>query len=144
MCFLIQIKAEEIKRVEVAVVKATDNKVIYNKPFVPEIPSRPLLQVENFVLNTEQRSQQRALFEKEKKEREQQKVDELAMKRIEEEEEEYKRMAEYRRSLQHQAQPIRHYKPVEVYYGDKELTTPVTPTLFTSQRRRSISDTGGK
>ena len=118
--------------------KATGNKAIYSKPFVPVKAARPLLEVENFVLNTEQRSQQRALYEKEKRDREQMKEEEMAAVRIEEEEVEQKRMAEYRRSLQHHAQPIRHYKPVEVSYGDKELTTPLTPTLITSQRRRSV------
>ena len=100
------------------------------------MPARPLIQVDNFVLNTEQRSQQRALYEKEKKEREQMKEEESAMKRMEEEEEEHKKMVAYRRSLQHHAQPIKHYKPVEVSYGDKELTTPLTPILITSQRSR--------
>ena len=105
---------------------------------MPAPPTRPLLEVDNFVLNTEQRSQQRALYEKEKKEREQMKEEEMAAVRNEEEEEESKRMTEYRRSLQYHAQPIKHYKPVGVYYGDKELTTPLTPTLITSQRRRSV------
>ena len=102
------------------------------------IAARPLLQVENFVLNTEQRSQQRALYEKEKRDREQMKEEEIATVKLEGEEGERKRMVEYRRSLQYHAQPIRHYKPVEVCYGNKELTTPVTPTLITSQRRRSV------
>lgn len=121
-----------------ATFKATQNKAIYSKPFVPGLPVRPLLQVDNVVLNTEQRSQQRALYEKEKKEREQVKAEEMARKRIEEEEEEHKRMIEYRRSLQYHAQPIKHYKPVEVSHSDKELTSPLTPTLITSQRRRSV------
>ena len=111
---------------------------MYRKPFVPEIAARPLVQVENFVLNTEQRSQQRALYEKEKKEREEMKAEEMAMKRTEEEEEERKKMAKYRRSLQYHAQPIKHYKPIEVSHSDKELTTPLTPKLTTGQRCRNV------
>ena len=121
-----------------ATFKARENKAIYTKPFMPVIPARPFLEVENFVLNTEQRSQHRALYEKEKKYREQIKEEEMAAVRTEEEEEERKRMVEYRQSLQYHAQPIRHYKPVAVCYGDRELTTPLTPTLITSQRRRSV------
>ena len=51
------------------------------------------------------------------------KAEEMAMRRVKEEEEEQKRMAEYRRSLQFHAQPIKHYKPVVVRYSDKKLTT---------------------
>lgn len=86
------------------------------------------------VLNTERRSQQRALYE-EKKEREPMKAEEMAMERVKEEEEGWKRMAEYRHSLLFKAQPIK-YKPVVVSYGDKKLTTPLTPTLMTSKRHR--------
>ena len=118
--------------------KATKSKVVHRKPFVPEMPARPLLQVQNFVLNTEQRSQQRALYDEEKKEKEHMKEEEMATKRAEEEEEERKRIAEYRRSLQYHAQPIKHYKRVEVCYGNKELTMPLTPTLITSQRSRTV------
>lgn len=102
------------------------------------MPTRPLLQVQNFVLNTEQRSQQRALYEEGKKEKEQMREKEMATKRAEEEEEECKRMTEYRRSLQYHAQPIKHYKPVEVCYGCKELTTPQTPPLITGRRSRTV------
>ena len=117
--------------------KATGSNVVHKKPFVPEIPARPLLQVQNFALNTEQRCQQRALYEEKKKEKDQMKEEEMATKRAEDAVEERKRMTEYRRSLQYHAQPIKHYKPVEVYYGNKELTTPLTPTLITSQRSRT-------
>lgn len=138
LLFLPQIKAQEEQARIDANFKATDNKAVYSKPFVPEISSRPLLEVDNFVLSTEQRSQQRAIYDKEKKERDQKKAEEMAVKQMEEEEVQRKQMAEYRRSLQHRAQPIKHYKPVEVNYGDKPLTTPLTPTLITSQRRRSV------
>ena len=136
--YIFQVKAQEEQARDNATFTATGNTAIYSKPFVPVVPVRPLLEVENFVLNTEQRSQQRSLYEKEKKEKEQMKEQEMATIRIQEEEVERKRMVEYRRSLQHHAQPIRHYKPVEISHADKELTTPLTPTLITSQRRRSV------
>ena len=135
---LIQIKAQEEQALVVATFKANENRAVHAKAFVPKIPTRPLLPVQNFVLNTEQRSQQRAIYEEKKKEQEQMKEEEMAKMRAEEEEAERKRMMQYRRSLQHHAQPIKQYKPVEVCYGDKELTTPLTPTLLTSQRCRSI------
>ena len=138
MVIEIQVKAQEEQARIAASFKATENTAIYSKPFVPVVPVRPLLEVDNFVLNTERRSQQRSLYEKEKKEREQLKEKEMAVRRIEQEEEERERMLEYRQSLQYHAQPIRHYKPVEVSYSDKKLTTPLTPTLITSQRRRSV------
>jgi len=118
--------------------KASKNEVIYSKPFVPERPNRPLVQVQNFVLNTEQRSQQRHLYEMEKKEKEEQQAKELGLKKAEEEEEERKQLAEYRRSLQHHAGPIRHYKSVDILPAEKQLTTPHTPTLITSQRCRNL------
>jgi len=117
--------------------KASKNEAIYNKPFIPEKPQRPLLQVQNFVLNTEHRSQQRKLYEMDKKEREEQQAKELALKKAEEEEADKKWLAEYRQSLQHHAEPVRHYKTVEILPADKQLTTPHTPPLITSQRCRN-------
>ena len=120
-----------------AAFKASRNETIYSKPFVPEKSNKPLLQVQNFVLNTEQRSQQRKLYEMDKREREEQQARGLALKKAEEEEEERKRLVEYRQSLQHHAGPIRHYKSVDILPADKQLTTPHTPPLITSQRCRN-------
>jgi len=117
--------------------KASKNKAIYSEPFIPEKPNRPLLQVQNFVLNTEHRSQQRKLYEMDKKEREEQQTMELAVNKAKEEEEERKWLIEYRQSLQHKAEPVRHYKSVEILPADKPLTTPHTPPLITSQRSRN-------
>ena len=99
---------------------------------MPVMPLRPLLEVENFVLNTKQRSHQHALYDMEKREMEQMK-EEMSTIRIQEEKEERKRMVEYQRSLQHHAQPIRHYKAVAILHADKELTAPLMPTLITNQ-----------
>lgn len=64
------------------------------------------------------------------------KAEEMAMVRVKEEEEECKQMAKYQKNVQFHANPIKYYKAVVVKYGDKKLTTPLTPRLMTSQRGR--------
>ena len=103
-----------------ALFKATENKAIYSKPFVPVIAARPLLQVENIVLNTEQRSQRCTLYEEEKRDRERRNVHNKK-----------------KRSTDNCCSTMLNQSDT-TSYGDKELATPITPKLITSQRCRNV------
>ena len=107
--------------------------VLYTKPFVPERSTRPLTRVENVILHSEQRSNQRAKFEAEKQKRTHLLEMENLQRRTLREAKEAKEIAEYRRSLVHKAMPVGHYAPLLIKPSDKPVTEPISPHFETDR-----------
>ena len=95
-----------------------------------------LADVTEIELNTDRRCEERAEFEKWKKEHEQQiAMQKLAAERAEREREE-ELLRQMRAEANVKANPIRKYKGVVVQPSDKPLTNPVTPRFSTRSRSR--------
>ncbi len=101
---------------------------------------KPLTNVEEFTLNTELRSSQRAAFDeklqKEAKRMEEENLQRKALHEIQEKTE----LKEYRKKLVHKAGPVKHYSRVNVVQSEKTLTTPVSPHLHTDKRLKSVAN----
>jgi len=112
--------------------KAQEAKVLTKAPFEPKIPEKPLREIDNIsrpFAHSEKRAEERAKYELEQKQKEAElegakRLLEERRKREEEEE-----IARIRREAVPKAQPIRHYKPVEVHPSDKPLTLPMAPAF---------------
>ena len=89
--------------------KKNVSSVLYGKPFEPEKSQRPALCVDNFMLRTELRSQERSKFDSLKLRRscllEASNLERKALR----ETEEAKEIAEYRKTLVHKPLPIGGY-----------------------------------
>ncbi|XP_062247865.1 targeting protein for Xklp2-B-like isoform X2 [Platichthys flesus] len=123
----LMVKEEQKQQEEAATFKARPNTVIHKEPFQPKKPERAAAAVGNFELSTERRARERQEYERLVSEKE-------ALRELMEEEQrreqEQRQKEEITRLRQEQvckAQPIRHYKPVEVKKSDVPLTVPHTP-----------------
>ncbi|KAM9828035.1 targeting protein for Xklp2 isoform 1-T2 [Syngnathus typhle] len=122
-------KEEEKKIKEAAIFKARLNTVTHKEPFQPKKEDRPPVVVESFELATEQRARNRERFQEHLCQKE---ADEaLRQERLKREEEEKlkQELADLRHQQVHKAQPIRHYKTVEVKKSEVPLTVPQSPNL---------------
>lgn len=90
-----------------------------------------------FKLYTEARHAQRVQFEEQKKAREA----ELLVMRLEAEklcqEEEDREIQRQRQEAVHKANPIKHYKPVEIQHKSLSVTIPLEPKFATKSRVRT-------
>ncbi|KNC48609.1 TPX2 protein [Thecamonas trahens ATCC 50062] len=104
--------------------------------FTPRRSAAPLTETQPFDLNTSRRAEEReakaevkaaedAVLEAERAA--------MAAARAREEAEE---LAEFRKSLDFKAQPIRHYAPIRVKVSEAQLTVPVSPQFRTSKRSK--------
>lgn len=112
--------------------KAQDCKVLTKAPFETKIIEKPLRELDNIsrpFAHSEKRAEERAKYDMEMKNKEAELEGAkrlLEERRKREEEEEIMRK---RREAVPKAQPIRHYKPVEVHPSDKPLTQPMAPAF---------------
>jgi len=107
--------------------KASEATVLEKNPFKPKPSDKPLSEIGNFTLHSEKRAEERSQYDKERQQKEAEMEGEkrlLEERRKREEEEEVNRM---RKQQVHKAQPIRHYRPVEVAPSEKPLTHPQSP-----------------
>ena len=106
--------------------KATESNAVHNKPFIPKHPpSRaPLLEIKPFNLNTEKRAKERAGLDEERKRIEEDNQRRLAAEQEELAQQENLQLMEYRKKLVHNAQPVRHFKPMTVTRSDRPVTQP--------------------
>ncbi|XP_051915564.1 targeting protein for Xklp2 isoform X2 [Hippocampus zosterae] len=123
------IKEEQKKIKETATFKARPNKVTQKEPFQPKKEDRPAVVVESFELATERRARNRDEFHQHLCEKEA--VAALLKEKLRQEEEEKQKMdlAILRQQQVHKAQPIRHYRSVEVKKSEVPLTIPQSPNL---------------
>ncbi|XP_078092437.1 targeting protein for Xklp2 isoform X2 [Mustelus asterias] len=131
-----QMMKEELRQQkEATCFKANPNAVIYREPFQPKKADRSLIEKfdstvqEKFELATEKRAKERAEFEMRKVEKEvmREKLENQKQKEIEEHERE--ETARLRQELVHKANPVRHYRKVEIKPSEQQLTVPHTPNF---------------
>lgn len=135
---LSKIHYDENTEPETKCFKARPATVVHKKPFIPKKEDRPLLEINEFNLNTNQRAKEREEFDRKIKEQEE-KIDHMKKESAEirkiREEEEIKKI---RKETVHKANPIKHYKPVEIQASTKPITNPQSPMI--SRRHRKFSE----
>ncbi|KAJ8259940.1 hypothetical protein GJAV_G00175230 [Gymnothorax javanicus] len=131
-----QLKEEIKQQMDSANFKARPNTVIHKEPFVPKKENRSIVEntcnltvTEGFQLNTERRAKERLEFDQALCEKEALRARLEEERRKEEEEREKEEIARLRREQVHKAQPIRHYKPLELKTGEIPLTIPQSPNF---------------
>ncbi|KAJ2492300.1 Protein tpx2 [Coemansia sp. RSA 2050] len=112
-----------------------------DQPFVPQPSAIPLTAIEEILLRTELRSEERRAYDEDRMERERIREDVLARKRLEEERREEEEIKRLRKILVHKAQPVRHYKQLVIKPSDRPLTVPKTPQWNIRTRKRSVTPT---
>ncbi|KAJ2316717.1 Protein tpx2 [Coemansia sp. RSA 2704] len=108
-------------------------------PFVPQASTLPLTEIEEILLRTELRSEERHAYDEDRAERERIREEVLARKRQEEERREEEEIKRLRKLLVHKAQPVRHYKPTVINPSDRPLTVPKTPKWNVRTRKLGLS-----
>ncbi|KAJ2876559.1 hypothetical protein GGH93_000655 [Coemansia aciculifera] len=112
-----------------------------DQPFVPQPSAIPLTAIEEILLKTELRSEERRAYDEDRMERERIREEVLARKRLEEERREEEEIKRLRKILVHKAQPVRHYKQLVIKPSDRPLTVPKTPQWNIRSRQRSVTPT---
>ncbi|KAK7078140.1 Protein tpx2 [Halocaridina rubra] len=114
--------------------KATSDDVVHKQPFIPEKSKKPCTDISGFILTTEVRSEARNEFDLHQKQR----TDELSAAKRElearQEAEETAAVAKIRREAVHKANPVPHYKPVEIKPSSCPPTVPLSPKFATKFR----------
>ncbi|XP_077576215.1 targeting protein for Xklp2 isoform X2 [Stigmatopora nigra] len=123
------IKEDDKKMKDIATFKARPNKVTQKEPFQPKKENRAAVVVESFELATEQRARDREEYYQHLSEQEAIAALMVEQRRREEEEKQKLDIAKLRQQQVHKAQPIRHYKIVEVKKSDAVLTVPKSPNF---------------
>ncbi|KAJ8016369.1 hypothetical protein DPEC_G00006490 [Dallia pectoralis] len=131
-----KVKEEQKHQAEAATFKARPNTVIHKEPFVPKKENRSVLEdinnstvPEGFQLSTERRAKERLEFEKAVSEKEALRAQMEEELRREQEAREKEEMIRLRQEQVHKAQPIRHYKQLELKKSDVTLTVPQSPNF---------------
>uniref|UniRef100_A0A4W3JBJ4 TPX2 microtubule nucleation factor n=1 Tax=Callorhinchus milii TaxID=7868 RepID=A0A4W3JBJ4_CALMI len=125
-----QMMKEELRQQkEAACFKANPSSAIYREPFVPKKAERSLTVQESFELATEKRAKERMEFEKYKADKEVMREQAEQEKQNRKEEQERKEIAQLRHDQIHKANPVRHYKKVEIQPSEQQLTVPTTPNF---------------
>eukprot|EP00051_Salpingoeca_urceolata_P013873 m.175596 g.175596 ORF g.175596 m.175596 type:complete len:806 (+) comp17922_c0_seq2:126-2543(+) len=112
--------------------------VTVSKPFVPRRSAKPLTEIDEFSLNSDARSKDRAQFDthvkqltaQQEAERKQEEADRMAA--------EERELVALRKRLVHKAQPVPHLKPMLVKPSDKFLTDPISPMVGKRFTRSSM------
>jgi len=119
--------------------KATEARSLVIPPFVPKPSDKALSEISNFTLHSDRRAEERAAYELERCAKEAglegQRREMEERKRRQEEEE----VMKLRRAAVHKAQPIKHYKPMEVKPSTKPLTQPEPPHLQAGKARANAT-----
>ena len=124
---------------EHATFKAKPCKVIHQDAFKVKPALRPLTNISEFKLSTEERSKKRENYEIIKKELQRVKEDEIQQSLKERQEEEAKEIALLRKQAVHKANPIRQFGNFVVKPSDQPLTLPETPKFETKKRFGKLS-----
>ncbi|XP_078274805.1 targeting protein for Xklp2 [Rhinoraja longicauda] len=128
-----KMKEELRKQKEAACFKASLNSVANREPFLAKKANQslterfPSIAQEKFDLATEKRAKERMDFEMRKADKEamREKLEQVKKKEVEELEKD--ETARVRQELVHKANPVRHYKTVDIKPSDKPLTVAHTP-----------------
>ncbi|KAJ2648097.1 hypothetical protein IWW40_004185 [Coemansia sp. RSA 1250] len=112
-----------------------------DRPFVPQVSAMPLTAIEEVLLQTELRSEERRAYDDDRMERERIREEVLARKRQEEERREEEEIKRLRKLLVHKAQPVRQYRPLVIQPSDRPLTVPKTPQWHVRTRKQPEPET---
>uniref|UniRef100_A0A1A8Q9Q3 TPX2, microtubule-associated, homolog n=1 Tax=Nothobranchius rachovii TaxID=451742 RepID=A0A1A8Q9Q3_9TELE len=129
------VKDEQKQQEEAAMFKARPNTVTHKEPFRPKKDVQPGTDidsstvVEPFTLATERRAQEWQEYERLIAEKEALRARMEAEQRQEEEQKQREEIARLRQEQVHKAQPIRHYKPVQLKKSEIPLTVPESPNF---------------
>ena len=133
---------EQEERRKAAQFKAREPRILTCVPFLPKHKDKPVTEISNLSLHTDRRAEERAVYHMERAMKEA----ELELARKEQEErqkrEEEVELARLRRDIVHKAQPIQHYKAVEVKPSSKPLTMPESPLLQAGKSGHSKVNNG--
>ncbi|XP_068191566.1 targeting protein for Xklp2 [Antennarius striatus] len=123
------VKEEQKQLEEMAAFKARSNTVTRKEPFQPKRESRVAVVPEVFELSTERRALERQEFDQVVSEKEAHRTLMEEKRRQEASQKEKRDIARLRQEQVHKAQPIRHYKSVELKKSDVPLTVPQSPNF---------------
>ncbi|KAJ2453169.1 hypothetical protein EV183_002416 [Coemansia sp. RSA 2336] len=112
-----------------------------DRPFVPQASAMPLTAIEEVLLQTELRSEERRAYDDDRMERNRIREEVLARKRQEEERREEEEIKRLRKLLVHKAQPVRQYRPLVIQPSDRPLTVPKTPQWHVRTRKQPEPET---
>ena len=104
------------------------------EPFKPLQGLIPPTNVKDVVLNSDVRAKERAKFEQWKHEQEQHIEEEKMRFQKEKELAELQAIKQLRKEAIPKANPVRHFKPVDIHKSDKPLTEPQTPNFECKKR----------
>jgi len=133
-----QLEEERQKLKKLATFKARPPTVLSKEPYVPQKSNKPLTEILDLQLNTERRAESRLEFEKWRHEKEMEAVEERVARERQREIDEMNEIKRQRAENVHRANPVRHYRPVEVVPSSQPLTLPQSPRF--SERLRTRSD----
>lgn len=117
--------------------KAQPATVLKKEPFVPEKPPKQSIEIEEFHLFTDKRASERLRLKEIKDAEEREKEKALQIQKALEEERERVELKKLRSEIVHKANPIKHFKPVEIKPSSMPLTQPVSPEFETDKRLRA-------
>ncbi|KAJ1675237.1 hypothetical protein EV182_001661 [Spiromyces aspiralis] len=133
----------EQRRRERAQFKARGIPASLDHPFVPQPSDRLPTQVEEVIMHTELRSEEREAWGEERREREMIRQEVLRRRQFEEELREQEEIRLLRAALVHKPEPIRKYKKVEIKPSARPPTVAKTPKWHTRTRKRVALDESG-
>ncbi|KAJ3041533.1 Protein tpx2 [Rhizophlyctis rosea] len=107
----------------------------HDEPFVPKRSEKPLTEIDEVVLFTEMRSEERRAFEEMLRQKEEMEQRERERMKREQEEREREEVRRLRQQQVHHAQPVKHYAPVAVKPSNRKLTEPESPMIGEKRRR---------
>jgi len=121
--------------------KATGAKVLHCAPFIPKPSDKPLSEVSNFTLHSDRRAEERFHYDQERSAKEAElegaKRQQEERRKVEVEHE----VARMRKAAVHKAQPVKHYKAMEVKPSDRALTMPSSPLLQAGKKKSKTNST---
>lgn len=117
--------------------KAKEAVVTKREPFKPLQGLIPATNVKNVVLNSDTRAKERAKFEEWKHEQERHVEEEKMRCQKEKELAEMEAVRRLRKEAVPKANPVRHFKAVEIHKSEKPLTEPQTPNFECKKRALS-------
>lgn len=125
----LMLEEEQRKLKEAALFKARPSTAMHKVPFQPKKQERVTVTSDGFELATERRARERREFEQLVSDKETLRMHMEEQWRQEKEKQEEEEISRLRQEQVHKAQPIRHYKTVEVKKSEVILTVPKSPNF---------------
>eukprot|EP00794_Sanderia_malayensis_P018772 gene18772-20663_t len=114
--------------------KAQPCKVVHQEAFVPKPSSKPLVEINGFKLNTEERSKKREEYYTSVSECRKNRENEMQQNIKETQEVEEEEIKKLRKQMVHVANPVRKLGEIVIKPSEKPVTLPETPKFETNKR----------